>query len=349
VKAPHRVLHLITDLQGGGAEALLYSLLTVDAANGHAHAVVSMLSGGPYVERITALGVPVHTLDMKRGRPSWRAVRDFRALCAQHRPTIIQSWMYHANVLSTGAVLSGLPDVIVANSDVTRVDHVRMGYRPRRWATIPNGFDVTRFRADCEARASVRAELGLPAETTLIGLVGRYDQQKDIPTFLRAASLLSQSGSTAKFLLVGHALDGQNPELMQAVAQLGLADDAHLLGFRSDIPRITAALDIATSTSISESFSNTIAEAMSCEVPCVVTDAANLPYLVGDAGIVVPRRDPAAVARAWQRLLDLGEDDRRELGRRGRHRIEARFSVQQMTEQYRALYQEVRQCRLARA
>ncbi|HNR50781.1 MAG TPA: glycosyltransferase, partial [Deltaproteobacteria bacterium] len=115
----------------------------------------------------------------------------------------------------------------------------------------------------------------------------------------------------------------------------------HLMGHRDDIPRVLNALDIASSSSISEGLPNAIGEAMATGVPCVVTDAGDSALLVGDTGIVVPKRDPEALCAAWQRLLDAGPDSRRAMGERARKRIMDHYSLQAMINRYEDLYRNL--------
>lgn len=270
-----RVLHLITGLLGGGAEALLHDLVATDRDGPFEHIVVSMLDAGTFGPRIAACGVPLLTLDMRHGRPTLDGMKRFRRICNDLRPAVVQGWMYHANLLSllaprrrgiavvwslhaadinvadyrlltrlvrrTGAVLSRCPDAIVVNSPVTQSDHERLGYRPRRWIMIPNGFDVSRFRPDPDARASIRQELRLSDSTPLIGLIARFDPMKDHATFLDAAKLAVDRHVRAHFVLAGQGTSPENSDLMSMIAQRGLEARVHVLGFRADIPRITAA------------------------------------------------------------------------------------------------------------
>jgi glycosyltransferase involved in cell wall biosynthesis len=115
-----------------------------------------------------------------------------------------------------------------------------------------------------------------------------------------------------------------------------------MLGERQDMPRITAALDIASSSSsYGEGFPNVIGEAMSCAVPCVVTDVSDLPWVVADTGRVVPPRDPQALASAWADLLELGVEGREALGAAARARVIQYFPLESVVARYEALYESV--------
>ena len=145
----------------------------------------------------------------------------------------------------------------------------------------------------------MRAELGLPEHAVLIGMMGRYHPMKDYANFLQAAALISNQYPDANFALIGQGIDDQNVELRRSIRELGLQRRTRLLGERHDIPRIAAALDVFSLSSYSESFPNVIGEAMACEVSCAVTHVGDAAWIVGDAGRVVPPRNPRALADAW--------------------------------------------------
>jgi glycosyltransferase involved in cell wall biosynthesis len=119
-----------------------------------------------------------------------------------------------------------------------------------------------------------------------------------------------------------------------------MSEKVFLLGERRDVHRITAALDIAACSSISEGFPNVIGEAMSCGVPCVVTDVGDSAWLVGDFGIVVQPCNHEALCEAGLKLLELGSAKRRSLGEKARKRIEDHFSIQMIVKKYEQLYEE---------
>jgi glycosyltransferase involved in cell wall biosynthesis len=365
------VVHIITGLNTGGAEAMLHKLVGHSDPQRFRHIVISLLDIGPVGVEIAALGIPVHSLHMRGGVPDSRAIVRLRRRLIEVNPDVIQTWLYHANLLGllgglvTGrpvvwnlrssyhrglgrtivaiaracALLSRMPAAVVTNSDVARIRHEQLGYRPKEWLVIPNGFDVESFAPDPEARQSVRRELRLPFETTLIGLVGRFHPMKGHQTFFEAAEILSRRWPETHFILVGRGVEPSNRTLWEAIVATGLASRVHLLGERQDIPRLTAALDIATNASLyGESFSNAIGEAMASAIPCVVTDVGDMASIVGNMGRVVPPGDASALAAAWHELLVLGHAGRGELGRQARDRIKARYSLEAIVQQYEALY-----------
>lgn len=339
--------------------------------------VISMVDGGGVAGLIESLDIPVKSLGLRRGEPNPLGLFKLIRLLRQERPCILQSWLYHADLagilagrlcgvpaiawnircsnldrahtplLSRAVVrvlsrLSKAPEVVVVNSEVGKAFHASMGYRPRCWRLIPNGFDVKHFRPDPDARASVRQELGFPPDSRLVGLVARFHPMKDHRTFLRAAALLHRQGTRANFVLVGRNVDYRNDTLVRMIRALGLTDAVRLLGERSDIPRIMAALDLfSLSSAFGEGWPNVIGEAMASEVPCVVTDVGDAAQIVGEAGRVVPPRSPELLGAAWQQILSVGAGERARLGAAARARIEAHFSLSDIVTQYEDLYEEL--------
>lgn len=346
-----RVLHVITGLDRGGAESQLAALVATPRTARPEQRVVSLTAPGAVAERVTAAGVPVDSLDMRRGLPDPRALRRLARLMGTWAPDAIQSWMYHADLVTTlawllcgrrrrtrlfwgvrcsdmdtrhygarlrltirlCAGLSGLPEAVIANSEAGQRVHTALGYRPRRFLVIPNGVDTERFRPDAEARAAVRAELGIDAATPLLAHVARADPMKDHATLFAAMDRLPG----VEVLAVGVGTE-------DLLARRGL----HRLGRCADMPRLYAACDLAVSTSaFGEGFSNAIAEGMAAGLPAVATDVGDARIIVGASGRIVPPRDPAALAAAVADLLALPASERAALGYDGRKHVAAKFSL----------------------
>jgi glycosyltransferase involved in cell wall biosynthesis len=244
----------------------------------------------------------------------------------------------NAGMIKLNARLSWMPTAVIVNSEAGRVHHKSLGYHPRRWAVIPNGFDLQQFKPDAHARQALRNELGIRDATPLIGLVARFDPQKDHSTFLRAAGILARREPSVHFVLAGAGVTADNGILSAVMAQEHLEGRVHLLGLRSDVARLTSALDIASSSSLSEGFPNALGEAMACGVPCVVTDAGDSAPIVGETGIVVPPRNPGALAEGWLKLIRLGAEGRHQLGLAARERIRRLYSLESVVRQYEELY-----------
>ncbi len=372
-----RILHIITGLSTGGAEMLLYRMLARTEQAKHQAQVISLTDVGPVGEKIRSLGGSVEALGMRRGIPNPALLLRLAYRIGRIRPDVIQTWMYHANLAGGLAarlarvwpVVWGihcttfdpqvnrmtawtnricarlsrwLPARVVCCAKSGRRIHIAQGYDPARTLVIPNGIDLGTFQPDPAARDGVRQELGLSQGTPLIGLVARFDAPKDHHNFVEAAGRLRACFPGVHFLLCGQAITWQNKKLVQWINQTGARDHFHLLGLREDVPRLTAALDIACSaSSFGEAFPLVIGEAMACAVPCVVTDVGDSACIVGDTGRVVPPKNPESLARAWLDLLQMHPDARQALGSRARQRIESNFSLQKAAQAYTSLYESL--------
>jgi glycosyltransferase involved in cell wall biosynthesis len=216
--------------------------------------------------------------------------------------------------------------------------HGTLGYKTEKMSVIPNGFDLNRFKPDNKARQRIRTELGISEDTPLIGLIGRFDPQKNHVGFFTSARLLCKRFPQIHFLLAGSNVDYQNKILQEAMAQNHVSANTHLLGLRADIPEIMAALDILASTSYGEAFPNVLGEAMASGVPCAVTDVGDSAFIVGDTGKVVAVGDMPGLADAIASLLALPPAERTLLGERARNRVAKRFEIGHVVRQYEDFY-----------
>jgi glycosyltransferase involved in cell wall biosynthesis len=380
------VLHLTASfgLSVGGAETNLLRLVCHMDRSRFRNTVVTMTDlipqqrvPGLLQSRLAKAEIPLRSLGMRRGVPSPLAATRFFRIVRKVRPDILQTWMYHADLLgllvgklagvsaiawnircssmemahyrlmSTMVLralvrLSGLPHVVLANSQRGIQVHKELGYTPRRWLYIPNSLDLDEFRPDRCAKAQVRCELGLRQDTHLIGLMARFHPMKDHANFIAAANMLAADDPSLHFVLAGLGVDSNNGEVRRLVESTGLPHRFHLLGQRHDVGRITAALDIACSSSaFGEGSSNAVAEAMACGVPCVVTDVGDSAFIVQNTGKIVPPRDTSAFAQACRELLNLSPRKRRELGLAARARVEERFSLHSVVDSYQRLYEQL--------
>jgi glycosyltransferase involved in cell wall biosynthesis len=368
---PLRIVHLITGLEAGGAERMLLRLTAGSDRSRFSSTVVSMTAGGLIAGLLAAAGVRVESLGIGRGRADPRGAVRLLRLLRELRPHILQTWLYHADLLGLCARLLGrpprllwnircteaicapalqqllrccstLPDGVVVNSMAGQRFHERLGYRPKRWAYIPNGFDTRELRPDDAARHRLRRELGIADATVTIGMAARYHPMKDHTSFLAAAAELARTRADVVFLLAGAGMTADNRALAAAIADFGLTPRMRLLGERPDIARVYPGFDIATlSSAFGEGCPNALGEAMACGVPCVATDSGDSALLLGDAGIVVARRDPSALAAAWAKLAALPAEARRGLGHHARERIESHYAIGTIVRRYEALYAEI--------
>jgi len=371
-----RILHLANVLETGGAEAMLVRLVSRTNRASFSNTVVSLSGDGMLGASIVEAGVPLVCLGMGPRMPGPGSLLRLARAIRRVRPHILQTWQYRADLIGlvvgkcTGvpavcwnirsaeldpvdhpaslfrvirqlARLSRFPAAVIHNSQAGRRAHERLGYRPRRWEFIPNGFDTDAFVPSDDRRRAVRAELGIAADVPLVGLVARYHPMKDHATFVAAAAHAAALCPAARFLMAGRGVDRGNAELIARLASHGLSDRVRVLGDRSDPAALFAALDVAVSSSYSEAFPNVIGEAMSCGVPCVVTDVGESSRIVGETGIVVPPRNAEGLGQGIARVLQMSADERRALGRAARERIATEYSLPAVVSRYERVYESI--------
>lgn len=374
-----RVLHVITCLDDGGAEAVLYRLCTHDGEN--RHAVVSLMDAGKYGPLLRAAGIEVHCLGMPRGRFRPAAAWHLWRLIRTQRPDVVQTWMYHADLVGgVVARLAGVravcwgvrnttlePDssargtiwvaracarlsrrvprtIVSCSREAARV-HGALGYAAEKFVVVPNGYDLTRFAPDVAARERLRAQWGIAADVPLIGTVARFDPAKDHATLVAALGRFARTGATFSAVLVGTGIDASNAALRAAITAQGLDGRVRLLGRRDDVPAVMNALDLHVLSSRGEAFPNVLAEAMACDTPCVSTDVGDAAVIVGDTGWVVPPRDAEALAAAiGAALRERAECPVDWQARRlaGRERVAGYFDIERMVGAYRAVWRSTR-------
>lgn len=370
-----KVLHIITGLNDGGAEGVLTRLCL--HSKQLQHVVVSLIDAGKYGPLLTDAGVTVHCLGMNPGKPSLTHLFCLIKLIRKERPDVVQTWMYHADLLGgIAARLAGVrrtfwgvrhstldkgkskrstiliarlcailskwvPEKIICCAHKALEAHTEIGYEPSKLLVIPNGYDLTRFKPDPIAATSAREELGLKLDEFVLGKVGRFDPLKDHFNLLQALALVARQQVKFKCLLVGKGLSPDNESLVTRIAELDLQDTVTLAGQRTDIPVIMNALDLHVLSSISEGFPNVIAEAMASGTPCVSTNVGDALEIIGDAEACCQASDTQALANLIHKMyVEWAQHPDCWENRKtlGVGRIKAKFSIEGMVEAYEACW-----------
>ena len=374
-RARFHILFLVRGLPVGGAERQLVALARGLHRAGHRVRVAVFYAGGGFEEDLRAEGISIHDL-AKRGR--WSVAPAFTRLVQLvrlERPDIVHAYMNLANVYSAalkplfptvkivwgvrsalsdlsayrygwgGRIAAGLErlvsplaDATVANSSSARRHAIASGFGGRKIVVIPNGIDC-RVRHDREGRAQMRASWEIPFEATLVGMVARLDPVKDHPTLLRAFAAVAHTRPELRFVCIGDGELVYRERLERLSSELGLASRLVWVRNTRATSAVYSALDVSVlSSAAGESFPNVVGEAMACGVPCVVSDSGDAGVIVGDTGVVVPTRDPAALAAGILNVLDRLELSRVALSSAARDRIERNYSIEQLvTRTARAL------------
>ncbi|AFZ14318.1 glycosyl transferase group 1 [Crinalium epipsammum PCC 9333] len=365
-----KIVFLIRSLNQGGAERQLVTLAKALKKENFNVTILCFYSGGILAKDLENTEVKLISLEKQHRWDVlsflWRLYREIKGL----NPDILHGYLDSGNLLATflkpalpttrifwgvrasnvdltryswlSRVLyrlecfcSRLPDLIIVNSHAGQAYHLAHGFPADKMVVIPNGIDTEKFKPNPNARTKIRSEWGIPANTILIGLVGRLDPMKDYPTFLKAAALLCQVRQDVVFVCIGGGLENYAREMHQLANQLEISEKVIWAGARADVPDVYNALDIAvSSSSYGEGFPNVIGEAMATGVPCVVTDVGDSAWIVGETGIVVPPKNPEALVKGWLVCLEI---DKIQIREQARLRIVNNFSIQKLVAQTKAV------------
>jgi glycosyltransferase involved in cell wall biosynthesis len=210
------------------------------------------------------------------------------------------------------------------------------GVAPERTTFIPLGISPDAPPTGHD----VRAELGIPAEAQVVVAVGNLRPQKAHQVLIAAIARIAERWPDMQVLVVG--VGPRREELEQLSAELGLQRVIRFLGYRSDVPDVLAAADVAVCSSDFEGTPIAILEYMEAGVAVVSTAVGGVPDVIEDGvhGLLVPRRDPDALAGAISELL-ADPQRAREMGARGRERRRSEFTLEALIDRLEALYREL--------
>lgn len=369
-------MHIIVGLKPHGAETMLKRLVEATPAAIPNTVVVSLTTLDVVGASLRDQGIVVHALNMTSVWSVPEAFWRLTKLIHQFQPDIVQTWMYHADllgglaarwagcrnvvwgvrrtavsfsdlaktaiVMKVCAVLSRwVPKKVVCNAEAARIAHSAAGYSADRIVVIPNGFDFSRLSATSAKKSELRRAFKLPDDVMTVGAVGRFHPDKGQLNFIKAAAILSSSRPDVRYLLVGRGCDSRNATLGAWLDQYGLKDRFVLLGERTDVPVCLAIMDVFCMPSCTEGFPNGLGEAMAMGLPCVATKVGDTAVLTGDTAVLVPPEDEQALAHGLLSLISMTSEQREQMGLRAKLRVTTEFSIEKARQHFDALYQEL--------
>lgn len=388
IAGPRSILYLHTTSEVGGSDVSLLRLVErLDRTR--FHPVVALPASGPLVGRLEAAGCEVliepclRKLTRRRG-PTYllrvllnypRAVARLARLVSARRIELVHTntihnlygigaaivtrrphvWHVREIIWQSGAIrrlerwLARWSDrVIVTSGAVGQVFETRRGRHVANVRRIANGVDLVAF-APGPPSERMRAELGAEPHTPVVGVVCRLDAWKGVDVFLRAVARLRALGHRARFVVVGGAIEGQEPyarELEALARDLGLLDVVQFMGWRyepSDMPDVYRAFSLVVLPSRQpEPFGLVLIEAMATGLPVIATDQGGPREVCvdGETGLLVPPNDPDRLADAMRWVLD-HPDRAHAMGQAGRRRAEALYDLRQTVRAIEAVYGEL--------
>jgi glycosyltransferase involved in cell wall biosynthesis len=369
-----KILHIITGLNTGGAEAMLQKLIAESQHQQETHIVVSMMNEGTHGNFIKK-HAKLYCLGLKPGKITFLAIWKLYKLVKMEEPDIIQSWMYHANILAffvniftrkklywnircsleqiktekattkflikLSALISPFVNKIIFNSHSSIAQHNAIGFTNKNNAFIGNGFDLKKFQyIDKSQSVTLKDSLGIPEKSIVIGHVARYHPVKNHIGFIRTISSLFDLKENLFCVMVGTDVDSENLELVSAINKTGNQNRFILMGEQSDLPSLYGTFDYMVSSSLSEAFPNTIGEAMACGTPCIVTDVGDSKLIVADYGLSYSPNHSEHLLDCLDTAFTYSDDQYLTLSHNCRSYISEFYSIENIYLQYINLYQE---------
>lgn len=355
-------------IYSGASYQALYLGMGLKDRGHEVHCIWGPEGGDPTLHAVTEAGLTLYTLSM-RGKFNLRAIRTLRRILKLERFEVVHCSkgmaMYRALWASWGLKIPALifnrevskpleffqgskyrspkVDRLVADSEAVRQILIRTGrVKPEKIAVVYDEVDLQRYHPAVDG-AKVRAEYGVTGSELFCGLIGNYAPWRGQEYFLQAIAQLKSvypEFHRLKFLLVGKETDSLKPR----VQELGLESCVQFTGFRQDLERVVAALDVVVNCSYAvESLPGSITIAMAMGKPVIATAIAGSPELVeeGLTGFLAPLQDASALAQALQKLVDLPANERQLMGRRARAKMETGFSRTVRAARMEALYREI--------
>ncbi|MPS38829.1 glycosyltransferase [Vibrio sp. VGrn 2] len=367
-----KVLHVISGLSDGGAEASLYKLITNSPSI--EHVVFTMKRGGKYEALLEKECVEVHTGNFSSIKSSVNSFLNLKKLVQQEEFVAFQAWMYHAEFLLTiicmllkerrvfwsvhntvlkfgesklltillsyfNVVLSRVwPVKIIYCAEESQRIHENLGYSNSNSKVIQNGYDISRFSIYSEKKKKeIKENLGLE-KNVVFGCVGRHDPYKDHANLISALNFFKEKfGDDFICLLLGKGMDNTNQIMHDLINYHGLNDNVLLCGPTEDIPKYMNVFDVHILSSSAEAFPNVICEAMACGTPCISTLVGDVESIVGDTGWLCPPKDPRILANCILEAVverDINGKKFAERSLLARSRIEERFTIDVMVQSY---------------
>ena len=370
-----RLLNVVPTLLCGGTETQFMTLARALAPDRFDVRFACLRQLGPFVDELSQRVIPLqeYSVSTFRSVNALRQQAKFARDVRRNATDIVHTYSFYGNVfaipparLAAPVVVASvrdrglyltpmqqrvqryvcrLADRVLVNAEAVKSWLVGDGFSASRITVIPNGIDMSRFNGPADP-ITVRRSLGVPDNAPLVAVVSRLHRLKGIEDFLDAAAMIAAMRPGVRFLVVGEPSPVDNiaylDELSARAERLGIGDRVIFTGLRDDVPALLSAVDVSVMPSLNEALSNVLLESMAAGAPVVATDVGGTTEALQHDrnGLLIPPGNPAAIAKAVERLLS----DRplaRALGARARQAIVDKFSLERMVAATAAVYEDL--------
>jgi glycosyltransferase involved in cell wall biosynthesis len=370
-----KLTHVITGLSLGGAENSLYKLVSHLDRQKFDISIISLKNQGVFGERFDALGIPVYSCNFSVGVGGLLAPFKLARFLLKLRPDIVQTWLYHADLiagiaakligvkciiwsirttdLKQGSWLTAvirklcalvsrvIPSKIVVVAHAARVKHIQLGYDELKMIVIPNGYDANQFKPDPVLVANLKNEIGIRQTDLVVGCVGRLSEDKGQDILIEASQDVLNKFPDVKFVFIGSGFENTNKVLVDSIASKSKLDRFILMGERNDVNTCFGLMDIFCLPSRTEGFPNVLAEAMLSKLPCVSSDCGDARLLSNGHVSIAKINDSMDLANKITQMLGLNTIERRILGQESCSHVSNEYSIDRMVTRYDSLFEQL--------
>tara|TARA_B100001250_G_C19805944_1_gene793292 strand:+ start:1699 stop:2817 length:1119 start_codon:yes stop_codon:yes gene_type:complete len=370
-----RIIHIITGLHIGGAERMLEKLLIqeIDSKN---TLIISLSSIGEIGANLEKLGYDLVAIDLKKNLFSLiKGFFKIRRYIRAFKPNIVQTWLYHSNLIGSLAslflninvvwnlrgtsipqgffsmtnfviiVLSFLsyfmPKKIICCGASVKEAHRKMGFSDKKMIVIPNGYDFKNFKKNDAAGLKIRQKYNVKESDILIGSVGRFDPLKDHDNFIQACAMIRKHNKDIEFIIIGRDINSKNNALMSILIKHNMDDDIILIDEQKSLNSFYSAMDIFCLHSLSEGFPNVLVEAMANSLPCVSTDAGEAEIILNNSEYTVRVNNPIDLSKKLLSVAELSVEKRKQLGFNNSSRVKNKYDIRKIKKIYFDLYKQL--------
>lgn len=364
-----KIMHIITGLEQGGAENTLYNLLKhLNYSN--KFLVVSLTNNVFLKSKFEDLGIKVIVLNMNSN-----FIIGFYKLIKTYinfKPILIQSWLHHSDFIATLlsiitrnkniiwtvrcaelnkkfistkniylvkllSFLSFKPKYIIFNSYKSYNEHIKIGYQPKYYEIIHNGFNSKEFKYDINYKEKFKKKYSIEDNKLLIGFISRYHPIKGFEEYIKFANKLNSLKKNLYFVVAGRGY--ADNYFVNTILKKYNIPNILFVGNIKNISNFYPALDCIFLTSKSESFPNVIPEAMLSEVFCVSNNVGDVKKIIKDYGYITTNNfenDTLEIVKILNNKLKM-----KDLTVKGRNHIISNFNLNDCINKYSKIYKKV--------